>query len=154
MRASCLALDIDACSGTILRRVQRMISSRGAALSSVWLSCVVAVCSGQQPIAGEAGSELEIRSITVDGQTMALRPGKDLSFPTFPGTAVFDFGVKSNAEQGAIRIQCRLEGYEEQWRSGSGEMFLAIRSTPSRRSICPNSHPSITRLILGSSMKT
>jgi hypothetical protein len=80
------------------------------------------------PLAGsEFTGALEIQSVTVDGRSMALRAGHELRLRPFPESVSFGFGVPTNSSRAPLRIRYKLEGYEESWHEGGGEMYLYIR---------------------------
>lgn len=85
--------------------------------------------SMQGQVAGPAQTNglLEIRSLTVDGSQVPLRPGKKLLLARQPRTAVFQFGPGTNTVQEATRVRFKLDGVEENWREYPTEMRLGLR---------------------------
>ncbi len=70
---------------------------------------------------------LEIRSVTMDGNSLSLRRGAEVRLGSFPDNIVFEFGMNTNVRQAPIRIRTKLDGYENEWKSGNGEMFVDLR---------------------------
>lgn len=70
---------------------------------------------------------LEIQSVTVDGKPLSWRPGGELRLNPFPGSVSFIFGPPTNSLRPPIRLRYKLEGYDNVWHEGGGEMFVAVR---------------------------
>lgn len=90
----------------------------------VGLTCCLAE---QQTGTDKINKFLDIRSVTVSGRSVALNNGKEANLGANPNDIIFDFDVNSNAEQSPIRLQYKLDGYDNKWQLGSGEMFFEIR---------------------------
>src|SRR5689334_4933925 len=89
-------------------------------LLSLWsCSSLMAAVSASQ-----ATNLLEIRSVIVDGKNRPLPHGGTLSLGPFPQSVSFSFGKVTNASRELIRLRYKLEGYEENWHEGDGEMSL------------------------------
>ncbi|MDB6121597.1 MAG: Integral rane sensor signal transduction histidine kinase [Pedosphaera sp.] len=70
---------------------------------------------------------LEIRSVTVDGKNRPLPHGGTLNLGPFSQTVSFGFGKAPNANRELVRLRYKLEGYEDTWHEGDGEMYLVAR---------------------------
>lgn len=70
---------------------------------------------------------LEIRAVEVNGQAAHFNPGKEVNLGPFPRNIVFLFGTAPNAFRVPLRVQCKLDGFDNAWREGGGEMNLIIR---------------------------
>jgi signal transduction histidine kinase len=75
----------------------------------------------------EASNILEIRSVLANGKAVAYEPGRELNLGAFPRNVTFVFGVASNATRVPMRVRCKLDGAENKWREGAGEMFVMVR---------------------------
>jgi len=81
----------------------------------------------QQAALNSSGNALEILSVTVDGKSLPLHRGSEVKLGAFPRNVAFGFGVNTNIRQAPVRIQARLDGYDNAWRVGNGEMWLDMR---------------------------
>ena len=81
----------------------------------------------QQPALNGSSNALEILSVTVDGKSLPLHHGSEVKLGAFPRNVNFGFGVNTNIRKAPIRIQARLDGYDNAWRAGNGEMWLDMR---------------------------
>ena len=70
---------------------------------------------------------LEIRSVTVDGRPVSWRAGRELRLRDAPEMVAFGFGPVTNAPRAPIRLRYKLEGYDDAWHEGGGDMNLTIR---------------------------
>lgn len=70
---------------------------------------------------------VEIRSVTVGGKALPLRPGEAVRLPTFPENVAFGYGAADKSNRVPTRLRYKLEGYDHQWHESWGQMFLAIR---------------------------
>jgi signal transduction histidine kinase len=90
------------------------------------LTIGIVFCSlAQQSPSKKVSNALEIRSVTVDGKPVPFRREREVKLGAFPSDTVFDFGVNTNTQP--VRIRSRLDGYENEWNSGNGHMFLELR---------------------------
>ncbi len=70
---------------------------------------------------------LEVKTATVQGQALSVpRQGK-VNLGAFPKAVAFEFGSGTNAHRTPLRLRYKLEGYDEDWHTGEGYMFLQIR---------------------------
>ncbi|MDB6031979.1 MAG: Integral rane sensor signal transduction histidine kinase, partial [Verrucomicrobiales bacterium] len=98
-------------------------SMRQAVLWLAILTCFV----GGNNYAGQGSNSLEIRSVVVQGKSMPWRLESDLRLEPFPKNIVFNFGRETNSGETPLRLHYKLEGFEDKWREGGGEMFLVMR---------------------------
>ena len=104
-----------------------MIKSKQCLIASI-LTIGIAFCSwAEQPSSSTAADVVEIHSVTVDGRPMTLRNGVEVNLGAFPKNIFFDFGMNTNIRKTPIRIQSRLDGYENEWKVSQGQMFLDLR---------------------------
>jgi len=78
-------------------------------------------------LAGEGTNLLAIRSVEVNGQPVRFQSGGEVNLGWYPGRVVFHFDTVSNAGWTPLRLRCKLEGSDDSWRVGEGEMHLTIR---------------------------
>src|SRR5260370_5177555 len=79
--------------------------------------------SGLNPRCGP----IAIRSVTVQGKPVSMRPGDGVKVAGTSENIIFRFGPITNEGVAPIRLRYRLEGYEHNWHEGDCEMFLAVR---------------------------
>lgn len=84
------------------------------------------LASGQTESGITQGFPVEIRSVTVNEKPVALRR-KEVSLGPFPEQTAFFFGRDTNSPGPACRVRYKLEGFDNNWQDGPGEMFLAVR---------------------------
>jgi signal transduction histidine kinase len=75
---------------------------------------------------GTANS-IEIQSVVVDGKTEPLRQHGSLNIGAFPRSIAFTFSPATNSTQSPMRIRYKLDGYNNKWNEGGGEMYLSVR---------------------------
>lgn len=75
----------------------------------------------------EAGSSVEVTSVVVAGKPVPFSPNREASLGALPTQIEFHFGPSPGLGRLPIRLRCRLTGYETDWHSGGGEMYLAVR---------------------------
>ncbi|MDB6111133.1 MAG: Integral rane sensor signal transduction histidine kinase [Pedosphaera sp.] len=85
----------------------------------------LAVALGQ-PAAPETNS-IEIRSVTVEDKVVPSPAGETLRLGPFPKNIAFRFGPTTNSNRAPIRLRYKLEGYDDAWHEGGGEMFFTVR---------------------------
>jgi len=85
------------------------------------------------PVYGEAlpatpdSVRIEIRSVAVQGHSLAWGAGDEVHLPSFPEKISIYYGAARNSSRPPLRLRYRLEGYDQAWREGPGEMYLAVR---------------------------
>jgi len=77
--------------------------------------------------AGVSASGFEVQSVTLNGKTVAIGGKSTARLGSFPENIVFGFGARTNAGPAPIRLQYRLEGFENEWRESDAEMALNVR---------------------------
>ncbi len=77
--------------------------------------------------ASQAAGSLEIRSVSVNGNSIPLHSGGEVSLGALPQKLSFEFGPPTNANWTPRRLRYKLEGYDTVWREGGGDMFLMVR---------------------------
>jgi signal transduction histidine kinase len=87
---------------------------------ALWLICDLcsAVRAGHEAAAAVA--------VQVDGRTLSADSLKPVSISPTAQRLLFTVGLPLDAPN-ASRVRYRLEGIDETWREGPGEMFLAVR---------------------------
>jgi signal transduction histidine kinase len=70
---------------------------------------------------------LEIKSVEVSGRQVPFRPNGEVNLGPFPGDIVFQFESRTNSGRLPIRLRYKLEGYENGWHEGPGEMYFGVR---------------------------
>jgi len=86
---------------------------------------LVGLLLSAQSVFCDPDDSLEIRSISVNGRSLAWRGKGEASLGSSPEEIAFAFGPKTNSAP--LRIRYNLEGYENEWHDGPGEMLLMIR---------------------------
>ena len=104
-----------------------MLSRSVIAILTLWPFWPVTAAGGEASPAGPSSFLLEIRSVAVHGQALSWRAGEEVRLPPFPENIAFNFGAASNSSRAPIRLRYKLEGYDQAWREGRGEMYLAIQ---------------------------
>jgi len=77
-----------------------------------------------QPVSNDA---LQIDAITIPGKQIKPPFGQEVNLGPFPDETTFYFGPAPNSEPMPLRIRCQLEGHEQTWHEGGGEMYLIVR---------------------------
>jgi signal transduction histidine kinase len=90
----------------------------------VGLSCCIAA---ERLTVGNTHQLVEIRLLTVNGQSIPLGTGKSLRLPPNPRNITFGFGPATNAARAPLRLRYRLDGFEESWREVSSDMSVSFR---------------------------
>jgi signal transduction histidine kinase len=70
---------------------------------------------------------LEIRSLSVNGQAVALPANQKLRLAPAPRNIAFGFGAATNTDRAPLRIRYKLDGFDENWREVAGEMSVLVR---------------------------
>lgn len=76
---------------------------------------------------GNANQLIEIRSLSVDGQPVSLRPNQKLRLSATPRNVVFGFGAATNSPRVPLRVRFKLDGFEDNWREVSSDMSISFR---------------------------
>jgi signal transduction histidine kinase len=77
-----------------------------------------------QPVSNDA---VQINSITIPGKQIKPPFNQEVNLGSFPEETVFYFGPSPKSEHTPLRIRCQLEGHEQTWHEGGGEMYLIVR---------------------------
>src|SRR5882724_13205483 len=92
----------------------------GTAVLIFWASFAL----GEKTLpAGPTTNLLEVRSVTVDGNTMSQRNGRELKLGPFPGRVTINFGPPTNSDWAPMRLSYKLEGYDAAWRKGQSDVM-------------------------------
>jgi signal transduction histidine kinase len=89
-----------------------------------WFS--VASAAPHSPAAHTADA-IEIQSVTVNGKSLLLAGKTKIHAGPAPQNITFTFGQATNSTRAPIRVRYKLEGYDNGWHEGGGEMFLMLR---------------------------
>jgi signal transduction histidine kinase len=85
-------------------------------------------CAAAEPPHGVKPSPvLEIRSLTVSGQTVALGTSQKLRLPSDPRNITFGFSAATNTDRAPLRLRYKLDGYDENWHEPVGDMAMMVR---------------------------
>jgi signal transduction histidine kinase len=68
-----------------------------------------------------------ISSVSVAGKSVPLGRGDEIKLGAFPENVEFHFGPQTNFGRLPVRLRYKLDGYDDNWHEGGGEMYLAIR---------------------------
>jgi signal transduction histidine kinase len=75
----------------------------------------------------QSNAVLRVNMITLPGRKV-LPPFKDeLRVGPRPQEILFHFGAGPNPDHTPLRIRCRLDGFEDVWHEGGGEMYFIVR---------------------------
>ena len=97
----------------------RVLPLQFAVLAAFILSAQTAFC--------EAADSLEIVSVTVNGKPAPWDRTSGARLGSSPEGITFGFRPRTNSSVSPIRIRYSLEGYENEWHDGPGEMLLMVR---------------------------
>ena len=97
----------------------RVSALQCAALAASLLSAQTAFC--------EAADALELVSVTASGKSVPWQRVRGANLGSFPENISFNFRARTNSSACPIRIRYTLEGYENEWHDGPGEMLLMVR---------------------------
>ena len=75
----------------------------------------------------KASTRLEIRSLSVNGQPIAITCKNKLQLGATPRNVSFGFGPATNNSRAPLRMLYRLDGSDEDWRETPGDMTLSVR---------------------------
>lgn len=78
-------------------------------------------------VSAASNDVLQINRITIPGKQIEPPFDKELNLGPFPAETVFYFGPTEKPEHTPLRTRCQLEGFEERWHEGGGEMYLIVR---------------------------
>jgi signal transduction histidine kinase len=65
-------------------------------------------------------------TVNVDGKIIPVAPDGEVSVPPSSGDVTFRY-VSDQPLQNSGRLRFKLDGFDDRWRHGRGEMFLAVR---------------------------
>ncbi|HWX20065.1 MAG TPA: sensor histidine kinase [Candidatus Binatia bacterium] len=88
------------------------------------LSCSLAI---EGLASGDTNQLLEIRSLSVNGQPVSMRPGRKLRLSSAPRNVAFGFGTAANSPRAPLRLRYTLDGFEDTWREVSSDMSISFR---------------------------
>lgn len=92
--------------------------------SFVLLGLFLSWGSSAQAVSNEV---LQIHAITVSGKRIDSPFAKEVNLGAFPGETLFYFRPVENPEHPPLRMRCQLDGHEQVWHEGGGEMYLIVR---------------------------
>ncbi len=75
----------------------------------------------------KAVKALVITSVRVNDKSLPIHGNQELRTGADPGTVTFNFGPVTNSDWMPNRLRYRLEGWENNWHEGNGEMNLTVR---------------------------
>lgn len=70
---------------------------------------------------------VQIREVHVGDKALHWKPGSELKLSSSPRNIVFTFGLEHGSRNFPQRLRARLDGHEETWHEGGGEMYLRVR---------------------------
>ena len=77
--------------------------------------------------AADDTNSLEMQSVVVNGKSLAFQDRSVVNLGSDPENIVFGFGPGKNVVNQPLRMRYMLEGYENAWHEGGGEMGLTVR---------------------------
>jgi signal transduction histidine kinase len=98
-----------------------------AILNLVLCVCANASTAAENPEAVQAALALEIHSVSVDSNNIAIGQGSEVTLAPFSQNIVFGFGPSSRAALGSTRLRYKLDGYDSTWRETEGGMTFTVR---------------------------
>src|SRR5208337_206149 len=100
------------------------------------VGCLLAVGCGsieaESLSSSKTNQPLEIRSLSVNGQSVAVRAATKLQLGSTPRNIAFSFGSATNTERAPLRIRYKLDGFDEDWREIPGDMAVSVRYVDAR----------------------
>jgi signal transduction histidine kinase len=90
------------------------------------LSLVGRSCLGEDSASAKTNL-LVIQSLTVANKPVSIAGKTKIRLGPNPENIFFNFGFNTNADRRPIRLARKLEGYDNNWNIGGGEMFLVVR---------------------------
>ncbi len=112
------------------------ISPNGSALIMKWWLIFIVFkleCCSCPPLLAQAASPgaktiaLEIQAVTVRGKPVTVRKGGEANLGAFAEDIAFQFGPITHSGPDPVRLRYKMEGFENAWHEGGGEMYLAVR---------------------------
>lgn len=70
---------------------------------------------------------LTINSLTVNSKAIPIEGKTKIRLSQSPKNVTFHFAFTTNADRKPIRLERKLEGFDNSWNIGGGEMFLVVR---------------------------
>jgi signal transduction histidine kinase len=70
---------------------------------------------------------LEVQSVAINGKTIPLAGKTKINTGHSPQNISFTFAQATNSTRAPIRVRYKLDGYDNGWHEGGGEMFLMLR---------------------------
>ncbi|MGC3961000.1 MAG: ATP-binding protein [Verrucomicrobiota bacterium] len=70
---------------------------------------------------------LQISTITVSGNRIDPPFASEVNLGAFPGETIFYFRPVEKPEHQPMRMRCQLDGHEQVWHEGGGEMYFIVR---------------------------
>jgi len=83
--------------------------------------------AGSHTSAARSTDVIEIQSVAINGKSISLAGKTKLNSGPSPQNITFTFGQATNSTRSPIRVRYKLDGYENNWHEGGGEMFLVLR---------------------------
>jgi hypothetical protein len=99
-------------------------ATKSSMIVAFWMALSFAAAGS---LAEEGANLPSIHSVEVNGQPVPFKPGREANLGSSPRHIVFSFDAVSNATQTSLPIRCKLEGIDNSWREGGGEMYFTIR---------------------------
>src|ERR1035437_6643364 len=100
-------------------------------ITGLSLGCLLGGLSWSLALEGLPGGKtdqlLEIRSLSVNGQPVSLRPNSRLRLSPTPRNILFGFGPATNSERAPLRVRYKLDGFEDNWREASSDLSISFR---------------------------
>lgn len=85
------------------------------------------LCSAHAASRPPTPNVLEIQSVAINGKTTALAGKAKINTGRSPQSVSFAFGQVTNSSRAPVRVRYKLDGYDNGWHEGGGEMFLMLR---------------------------
>jgi signal transduction histidine kinase len=103
------------------------VNRRRQHLPNLWVVLLAASAQLSEKAGGQIAPRVEVTAVAVQGKPLTWTPGKELSLGAFPENILFSFGPSPAATPPPMRLQYKLEGYDQEWHDGDANMFLMIR---------------------------
>ncbi len=102
---------------------------RTSTLSLAFLLGGIGCCGAREtlPGGGAANPSLEIRSLSVNGQPIPLRPDQKLRLSAMAKNVTFAFGAVTNSPRAPLRLRYRLDGFEDTWHENVSDLSISFR---------------------------
>src|SRR4051812_39364449 len=96
-------------------------------IKSLLIACLLYAATASAAAGKPGTNPVEIESVSVNGQPAHAPREVGAALGSFPQNSSFDFHVSIDPTNGPLRVRYQLEGYENSWHEGEGDMALSAR---------------------------